>query len=205
MDRKIRQESKPLGFTMIELVILLAIVAILSGLVISEILSYIEKARLRQALNQFLSDLNFVKNQAQITGVAWGIRACTGSSKYKIFIDHDGNCRDSRPDCDNINGTKICVNNPSQNCNSDSDCPGNFTGICRPLEQLKVLEGGFLFVKGNTTSRSFYVVFDRKGLPFDYSCGIGADNVTIQSPSGKEASTIFVDRFGRIRVEYGKK
>jgi len=189
---------------MVELVILLAIVAILSGFAISEILSYIEKARLRQALNQFLSDLNYVKNQAQITGVAWGIRACTGSGKYKIFIDHDGNCTDSQPDCDNINGTNICVNDPSQNCNSDSDCPGNFTGICRPLEQLKVLESGFLFVKGNTKSH-FYVVFDRKGLPFDFICGVGADNVTIQSPSGKEASTIFVDRFGRIRVEYGKK
>jgi type II secretory pathway pseudopilin PulG len=204
VDRKIRQKSKSLGFTVIELVILLAIVAILSGVAISEILSYIEKARLRQALNQFLSDLNFVKNQAQITGVAWGIRACTGSGKYKIFIDHDGDCEDSRPDCVNINGTNICVNDPSQNCNSDSDCPGNFTGICRPLEQLKVLEGGFLFVKGNTTNH-FYLVFEKKGLPFDYICGIGADNVTIQSPSGKEASTIFVDRFGRIRVEYGKK
>jgi len=204
VDRKIRQKSKSLGFTVIELVILLAIVAILSGVAISEILSYIEKARLRQALNQFLSDLNYVKNQAQITGVAWGIRACTGSGKYKIFIDHDGNCKDSRPDCVNINGTNICVNDPSQNCNSDSDCPGNFTGICRTLEQLKVLEGGFLFVKGNTINH-FYLVFDRKGLPFDYSCGIGSDNVTIQSTSGKEASTIFVDRFGRIRVEHGKK
>jgi len=204
VDRKIRQESKSLGFTMIELVILLAIVAILSGLAISEIMSYIEKARLRQALSQFLSDLNYVKNQAQITGVAWGIRACTGSGKYKIFIDHDGNCRDSSTNCDSINSTKVCLNNPSQICNSDSDCLGNLTGTCRTLEQLKILEGGFLFVKGNTTNH-FYVVFDRKGLPFDYSCGIGADNVTIQSPSGKEASTIFVDRFGRIRVEYGKK
>jgi len=189
---------------MVELVILLAVVAILSGLAISEILSYIEKARLRQALNQFLSDLSYVKNQAQITGVSWGIRACNGSGKYKIFIDHDGNCQDSLPDCDNINGTNICVNDPSQNCNSDSDCPGNFTGTCRPLEQLKVLEGGFLLVKGNTTNH-FYVVFDRKGLPFNYICGNGENNVTIQSPSGKEASTILVDRFGRIRVEYGKK
>jgi len=185
---------------MVELVVLLAIVAILSGLVIREVLSYIEKARLRQALNQFLSDLNYVKNQAQITGVAWGIRACSGSSKYKIFIDRDGNCTDSRPDCDNINGTNICVNDPHQNCNSDSDCPGNFTGICRPLEQLKVLEGGFLFVKGNTTNH-FYVVFDRKGLPFDYSCRLGMDNVNIQSPSRKEGAIIYVDKFGRIRVE----
>jgi len=200
VDRKIRQKSKFLGFTVIELVIILTIVAILSGLAISEILSYIEKARLRQAINQVLSDLNFVKNQAQITGVAWGIRACTGSGKYKIFIDHDGNCQDSRPDCDDINGTNICVNDPSQNCNGDSDCPGNFTGICRTLEQLKVLEGGFLFLKGNTPNH-FYVVFDRKGLPFDYRCGIGADNVTIQSPSGKEKAIIYVDKFGRIRVE----
>jgi type II secretory pathway pseudopilin PulG len=200
VDRKIRPKSKSLGFTMIDLVILLAIVAILSGLVIREVLSYIEKARLRQALNQFLSDLNHVKNQAQITGVAWGIRACTGSGKYKIFIDHDGNCRDSRPDCDNINNTKICINNPYQSCNNDVDCLPYFNGTCRTLEQLKVLEGGFLFVKGNTINH-FYVVFDRKGLPFDYSCGIGSDNVTIQSSSRREASIVFVDRFGRIRVE----
>lgn len=185
---------------MVELVVLLAIVVILSGLVISEILSYIEKARLRQALNQFLSDLNYVKNQAQITGVAWGIRACTGTGRYKIFIDHDGNCTDSQPDCNNINGTNICINNPSQNCNSDSDCPGNLTGICRPLEQLKILEGGFLFVKGNTTSY-FYVVFDRKGLPFRENCKLGMDSVTIQSPSGKERAIIIVNRFGRIRVD----
>jgi len=187
---------------MIELVILLAIVAILSGLAISEILSYIEKARLRQALNQFLSDLNYVKNQAQITGVAWGIRACTGSGRYKVFIDQDGNCEDSQPDCDNINSTKICINNPSQSCNNDMDCSPYFNGTCRPLEQLKVLEGGFLFVKGNTPD-PFYVVFDRKGLPFNNNnnCSLGMDSVTIQSPSGKERAIIIVDRFGRIRVE----
>jgi Tfp pilus assembly protein FimT len=200
VDRKIRQKLKPLGFTMVELVVLLAIVVILSGLVISEILSYIEKARLRQALNQFLSDLNYVKNQAQITGVAWGIRACTGTGKYKIFIDHDVNCKDTRPDCDNVNSTNICINNPSQSCNNDVDCSPYFNGTCRPLEQLKVLGGGFLFTKGNTTSH-FYVVFDRKGLPFRDNCSLGMDSVTIQSPSGKERAIIIVNRFGRIRVD----
>jgi len=118
---------------MVELVVLLAIVVILSGLVISEILSYIEKARLRQALNQFLSDLNYVKNQAQITGVAWGIRACTGTGRYKIFIDHDGNCTDSQPDCNNINGTNICINNPSQSCNNDVDCSPILTELADHL------------------------------------------------------------------------
>ena len=200
MDRKIRQKLKPLGFTMVELVVLLAIVVILSGLVISEILSYIEKARLRQALNQFLSDLNYVKNQAQITGVAWGIRACTGTGKYKIFIDHDVNCKDTRPDCDNVNSTNICINNPSQSCNNDVDCSPYFNGTCRPLEQLKVLGGGFLFTKGDTPSH-FYVVFDRKGLPFKDNCNLGMDSVTIQSPSGKERAIIIVNRFGRIRVD----
>jgi len=200
VDRKIRQKLKPLGFTMVELVVLLAIVAILSGLVISEILSYIEKARLRQALNQFLSDLNYVKNQAQITGVAWGIRACTGTGKYKIFIDHDGNCTDTQPDCDNVNSTNICINNPSQSCSNDVDCSPYFNGTCRPLEQLKVLGGGFLFTKGDTTSH-FYVVFDRKGLPFRENCKLGMDSVTIQSPSGKERAIIIVNRFGRIRVD----
>lgn len=195
MDRKIRQESKPLGFTMIELVILLAIVAILSGLVISEIMSYIEKARLRQALNQFLSDLNFVKNQAQITGVAWGIRACTGSSKYKIFIDHDGNCRDSTESCDIGNDTKICINHPERiPCYNDNDCPGGFVGTCRPLEYVREVNPPVKFVD------NFTIVFDRKGFAFRENCTFGADSTVLQSSSGY-IFKISITRFGRIRVE----
>ena len=203
MDRKVGLKSLCLGFTMLELLIVLAIVAILSGIVISEILSYIDKARLRSALNQFLSDLNYVKNQAQITGVAWGIRACTGTNQYKVFVDPDGDCRDSNDTNDpndpcKSNSTKICLNNPDQNCTNDTDCPFALVGSCVQLEMKRELEGRIIFTKGNTT-RHFYVVFDRKGFAFNHLCGVGANNITIQSSSGK--FTIFVDRFGRIRVE----
>ena len=197
MDRKVGLKSLCLGFTMLELLIILALVAILSGIVISEILSYIDKARLRSALNQFLSDLNYAKNQAQITGVAWGIRACTGTNQYKVFVDADGDCKDSNYTCEPIS-RRICLNSPAQNCTNDTDCPFALVGSCVKLEMKRELEGSIIFKKGNTT-RHFYVVFDRKGLPFDYSCGVGADNVTIQSSSYK--FNVFVDRFGRIRVE----
>ncbi len=200
MDRKVKKKQKSLGFTIIELVVLLAIVSILSVVVLKEIYSYLEKARLRQALNQFLSDLNYVKTQAQITGSAWGIRACTGSESYKIFIDHDGNCRDISPNCNVANSTKVCLNNPTQVCASDADCFPSSAGSCKPLEQVKTLNSGYKFAKGNLTNH-FYVVFDRKGLPFDYSCGVGPDNVTIKSPTNKEKFSVFVDRFGRVRVE----
>ncbi len=200
MDRKVDKVWTLSGVTLVEILVLLAIVLILAGVVIAEIQSFLEKARLRQALNQFLSDLNFVKNQAQITGVAWGIRACTDSGKYKIFIDHDGNCRDSYPNCDTPSSLKVCVNNLTQNCNGDADCYPYFQGNCRPIEQVKVLDAGFTFVKNNSPSH-FYVVFDRKGFPFDYICGLSPNNVTIKSPSGKENLTVIVDRFGRVRVE----
>ena len=195
MDRKIRQKSKSLGFTMVELVILLAIVAILSGLVINEILSYIEKARLRQALNQFLSDLNYVKNQAQITGVAWGIRACSGSGKYKIFIDDNGDCKDSTGSCNISNDTKICINHPDRFiCNNDNDCPGGFVGTCRPLEYVREVNPPVKFVE------NFTIVFDRKGFAFGGNCTFGADGTVLQSSSGYTFK-ISINRFGRIRVE----
>jgi type II secretory pathway pseudopilin PulG len=194
VDRKIRQNSKPLGFTMVELVILLAIVAILSGLVISEIMSYIEKAHLRQAINQFLSDLNYVKNQAQITGVAWGIRACTGTGKYKIFIDHDGNCTDSTGNCNISNDTKICINHPDRICNNDNDCPGGFVGTCRPLEYVREFSPPIKFVN------NFTIVFDRKGFAFGENCKFGAKSTVLQSSSGYSFK-ISITRFGRIRVE----
>ncbi len=195
MDRKIK--SRQLGINLVEIVILLAIIFILLYVLKDEYLNYLAKARLREALNQLLSDLNYIKTQAQITGAPWGIRACANTSRYKIFIDHDGNCRDSNIYCNASNSIKVCLVNPSQGCTSDADCPGNFPGACRMLEEVKELPKGIIF------AHSTYLLFDKKGFPFDYSCGLGMGNFTFATNGTirRTTITIYVDKLGRVRVE----
>ena len=52
---------------------------------------------------------------------------------------------------------------------------------------------------GVVVSRDYYVVFDRRGYPLNYSCGLGMGNVTVQNDYGSRVIT--VDKFGRIRYE----
>ncbi len=183
-----------LGYTTLELLIVIAILAILSFIAIQEILSYIQDARLKEGVNQFLSDLNQVKNKAIITGRPWGIRACGGQGKYKIFIDHDGDCKDEAPSCESTDTQKVCLNAFNKTCQSDADCPFSQQGSCISRSQYFQLPPGITF------NASFYVVFDRLGYPYNYSCGNGEGNATLINAKGKYLK-IILSRLGRIRVE----
>lgn len=182
------------GYSTIELLFVIAIMVILSFIAIREVISYIQDARLKKAYNQLVSDLNYVKNQAIITGRPWGMRGCAGTNRYKIFIDHDGNCKDEASHCNSTDTlTKICLNSFNQTCITDRDCPFNQVGSCVNRSYYFELPSGITF---NGTS-SFYVVFDRLGHPFNYSCGFGAGNATLINQTGK-FMRIDVSRLGRI-------
>ncbi len=181
------------GYSTIELLFVIIIIGILSFISVREIISYIQDARLKKAVNQFISDLNYIKNQAIITGRPWGIRGCAGTGKYKIFIDHDGDCKDEDPSCNPTDTLKICLNSFNQTCNTDADCSFSQPGNCINRSMYFELPPGIIF---NGTS-SFYVVFDRLGYPFNYICGFGAGNATLINQSGKFV-IINVSRLGRI-------
>ncbi|MGC8966516.1 MAG: pilus assembly FimT family protein [Caldimicrobium sp.] len=190
------------GYTLFETLIVILIIGIFSAIFLREVLNYIAYARLREAANQFIADLQYAKNMAQVTGLSWGIRGCGNSSYYKIFIDHDGDCKDTDLSCNpsNPDETKVCVNKFNTSCSSDSDCAVDLSspviGSCRPRTIYKTLSKGIIF----SGSFDFYVVFDRKGYPFNYSCGFGAVNATLVNQNNSSLRVI-IDKLGRIRVE----
>ncbi|WP_448584506.1 pilus assembly FimT family protein [Thermocrinis sp.] len=52
---------------------------------------------------------------------------------------------------------------------------------------------------GVRVQNDFYLVFDRRGYPLNYSCGLGMGNVTLENDYGSRI--VIVDRFGRVRYE----
>lgn len=188
MDRKIK------GYSALEILMVLAIIGIIGVIFVQEFRNYVANERLKEGLNQLLSELERVKNRAVISAVPWGIRGCIGTNKYKVFMDYDGDCRDSNSTCDVTISRKYCANMFNKPCNSDSDCD-NIPNTCFDSEVSRELPEGVIF------SHSLYVVFDRKGWPFYYYCGFGATNATLKSSVTGKTYKIIIDRLGRIRVE----
>ena len=68
---------------------------------------------------------------------------------------------------------------------------------CRDVSPINIIDKSL--PPGVKVNNSYYVVFDRRGYPLNYSCGLGMGNVTVQNDYGSRVIT--VDRFGRIRYE----
>jgi|LGVE01.1.fsa_nt_gb type IV fimbrial biogenesis protein FimT len=78
--------NKQSGFTLIELIVIIAIVAVLAGIAVPNFLSYIPKSRLNGAARQVMGDLmaarmKAVKENTTVT-VAW-----VTDRKYKISTE----------------------------------------------------------------------------------------------------------------------
>ncbi|MDW8295124.1 MAG: prepilin-type N-terminal cleavage/methylation domain-containing protein [Aquificaceae bacterium] len=187
MDRKVRS-----GYTTMELLVVIAIISILAGFFVYSIMVQVARERLRAATTQLASDLNQAKLKSITTGGIWGIRVCSGSGQYKIFIDHDLNCQDAVSSC-TADNTRVCMNNPTTTCSTDANCTGN-TGPCVQRERLIPLPSRVL------PEGDFYVVFDRRGYALNFSCGVGADSVSLRN-AFNERRSIFVDSLGRVRYE----
>lgn len=192
MDRKVR------GMTIVELVVVMVIVSILASGAIYWLVVQINRERLRAGTNQLMADINDVKLKSISSGAIWGIRVCSGSPTYKVFIDHDGNCRDVNTTC-SPDTTKRCLNNPLATCSSDANCINN-TGPCVVMERSIALPNGVV------PQNNFYAVFDRRGYALDYSCGLGHGNITLRGQLLNFSNLydyryICVSRFGRVKSD----
>jgi type IV fimbrial biogenesis protein FimT len=164
MDRKVK------GITIMEVLVVMAIIAILASAGILGLRNLVQRERLYSAMTQVANDLKEVQFRSMSSNSVWGVRFCGGVSQYKIFaVDPatvSGGCpRDANPSCTNDATTQRLVSLPP----------------------------------GVLPQADFYVLFDRRGYPLDWSCGIGAGNITLRNSYGSR--TVIVDSLGRIRYE----
>jgi len=164
MDRKVR------GITIMEVLVVMAIIAIFASASIFGLINLVQRERLYSAMTQVANDLKEVQFRSMSSNMIWGVRFCRNVSQYKIFaVDPStvgGGCpRDANPSCTNDTTTQRLVSLPP----------------------------------GVSPEADFYVLFDRRGYPLNWSCGIGAVSITLRNSYG--IRTVIVDRVGRIRYE----
>jgi type IV fimbrial biogenesis protein FimT len=164
MDRKVK------GITIMEVLVVMAIIAILASASIFGLRNLVQRERLYSAMTQVANDLKEVQFRSMSSNMIWGVRFCANQNQYKIFaVDPatvGGGCpRDANPSCTNDATTQRLVSLP----------PGVFP------------------------QADFYVLFDRRGYPLNWSCGIGAISITLRNSYGSR--TVIVDSVGRIRYE----
>jgi type IV fimbrial biogenesis protein FimT len=164
MDRKVR------GITIMEVLVVMALIAILASASILGLRNLVQRERLYSAMTQVANDLKEVQFRSMSSNMVWGVRFCANQNQYKIFaVDPStvgGGCpRDANPSCTNDSTTQRLVSLPP----------------------------------GVSPVADFYVLFDRRGYPLSWNCGIGAVSITLRNSYG--IRTVIVDSVGRIRYE----
>jgi type II secretory pathway pseudopilin PulG len=91
---KIKQKSNN-GFSMVEMMIIIALIAIITGIGISTWTSYIDNSNLREAARDIEADIKFMQRNARaraftVTGVT-NTLADTIDADYKIIFDKTNN------------------------------------------------------------------------------------------------------------------
>jgi type IV fimbrial biogenesis protein FimT len=164
MDRKVR------GITIMEVLVVMAIIAILASASILGLRNLVQRERLYSAMTQVANDLKEVQFRSMSSNMTWGVRFCANQNQYKIFAVNPANVSggcptDADPSCTNDATTQRLVSLPP----------------------------------GVSPVADFYVLFDRRGYPLDWSCDIGAGNIILRNSYG--IRTVIVDSVGRIRYE----
>ncbi len=112
--------KKPKGFTLVELMVTIAIAAIVLGIAIPSFSAIIRSNRLTTHANELMTTLNFAKSEAikrgiQVTVRRKGSTSGQWESGWDIFVDSDGS-NSFNDDAD----TNLCESNangsPSEDC-----------------------------------------------------------------------------------------
>jgi len=153
-----------------EVLVVMAIIATLASASILGLRNLVQRERLYSAMTQVANDLKEVQFRSMSSNNLWGVRFCANQSRYKIFA----------VDPATVGGG--CPRDANQSCTNDAT-----------TQRLVSLPPG-VFPQAN-----YYVLFDRRGYPLNWNCGIGAGNVILRNSYGSR--TVIVDGVGRIRYE----
>lgn len=90
------------GFSIIEALVVIAVLSILMWIAVGPLRSQILKSRLHEAVNMFVADINDMKRRAITEDLFYGIHIAN-SNYYLTFVDSNKNCsRDSGEDITSI-------------------------------------------------------------------------------------------------------
>lgn len=82
--------SKNSGFSMVELLVVIAVMAVISAIAVPNFLSWIPEKRLRSACDELYSNLNYAKMGAIKNNNSWAIVFTPGAGTYQIQRDYGG-------------------------------------------------------------------------------------------------------------------
>ena len=192
--------NRPYGFTLIELMITLAIVAIVLAVGVPSFQGMMRNNRAITNANDFLSSLNVARGEAIKRGIGWRVVMCPGTaaggcagtawgSGWIVFVDADANV-------DGLLNQGTDNNGVCDSCTADP--------VTIPGEQLlRVHEplGGNDTLTGNTPV-STYISFASDGSTrFANSNAFQAGTLTFSlCNTSNQVNTIVINSVGRARV-----
>lgn len=94
--------GKVKGFSLIEVLVVIIIIAILMGIAFGPLRNQILKSKVNQAVNSLVADLNEMKRRSITENASYGV--VMGVTSYITFIDTNGDCNlDSGEDITRVN------------------------------------------------------------------------------------------------------
>jgi type II secretion system protein H len=84
------ERSRQAGFTLVELMIVVAILAILAAIAVPNFIGSLPRQRLAKATRNLISDMQWVRQQAVTTNRPWQINFDTAADRYRIVDSADG-------------------------------------------------------------------------------------------------------------------
>lgn len=162
------------GFTLLEVVVVLAIVAILAGVGTFSVVNYRPAYRLREAARELASTIQNARFEAIQRNASCAVSYNVPGTSYLSFVDNNQNFQF---DAGDVQLTAVQLAN---------------------YEYVSYVAGGLTFPNngvGNPT-----VAFNNRGLPIYNGGGVGAFWATVQSTQGTQRQ-IRVSTAGNVRIQ----
>lgn len=168
------------GITLIELMIVLAIIAIMGLLMAPAIGKWVENYRIKQAGRQMVSDFQFAKMKAMSTGHYCAVTFNeTVDGTFYSYVIYDDTDNDYAYDAGEIIFKRMILGDEYEHIAFDVS-KADSDGISFP---------------GNT------MAFDARGLPHINTGGFGAGSVYLINTKNNKGRRILITSAGRVRID----